>query len=116
MTADLTRNESGKEVKIPQDDVSIRGERLAFMEGVCWATAHMYEAARRIEPDRRAAVSVEGRDDVEVIVMSGQPAFAAKLRELAQVLEVEGWKEGRKRFPNFDPIPEPMKSGQSSGF
>ena len=98
------------------NDTTVRGEKLAFMEGVCWATAHMYEAARRIEPDRRGTVEVEGKPSVEVITKSGQPTFAQKLRELAEVLEVEGWKEARIRWPNFDPSPAPMKAGQSSGF
>jgi hypothetical protein len=117
MTADLTKNVlSGKEVKVPQDDVSVRGEKLAFMEGVCWVTAQLFESARRIRPDQRGTVTVDGKPPVEAILKSGNPAFAAHLEALAETIEIEGFKEAQKRFPNFEPTPEPMKRGESTGF
>lgn len=108
MTEDLTRN------KLSTPNLT-RSERLAFMEGVCWATAHMYEAARVVEPDKREIVTVEGKPPTEVITKAGQPAFAHKLRQLAAVLEVEGSIASKKRFPDFEPLTAPMKRGESSG-
>lgn len=97
-------------------NVEIRGERLAFMEGVCWVTAHLFEAGRRVENDQRGVIKVEGKPNVEAVLKSGNPAFAKLLREMAETIEVEGFKEAHKRFPNFDPSPAPMRAGQSSGF
>jgi hypothetical protein len=115
MTADLTKNILGKEVKIPQDNVSERAETVAFLEGVMWVVAHLYEASRRVRDDQRGTVEVEGKPPIEVITESGNPQFAKQLVELAETISQCGLEEAHKRFQKFDPIPEPSKRGESTG-
>lgn len=109
MTADLSKNTlTGKEVKIPQDDVSERAEFTAFLEGISWVIGHLYEAARRVRDDVRNSDGA--------ITQSGNPQFAEHLVELAEVIAQDGFKEAQKRFTKFDPIPAPSKGGKSTGF
>lgn len=93
-----------------------RAEQYAFLEGVMWVAGHMREAARRVRDDVRGMVEVEGKPPVEAIIKSGNPEFARQLTELADTIEQCGLAEAAKRYPNFDPLPEPMKAGESSGF
>lgn len=93
-----------------------RPERLAFMEGVCWVTSHIFETARRVAPDQRGIVEVDGKAPIEAILKSGNPAFASHLMRLAELIEVAGHSESKKRFPDFDPLPPAKKAGESCGF
>ena len=94
----------------------VRAEQLAFLEGVMWVASHMHEASRRIRDDQRGMIEVDGKPPVEAIIKSGNPAFAEQLVELANTIAQEGLIEAVMRYPNFDPLPKPMKAGESSGF
>lgn len=116
MAANLTRNTLGPKLKLPQDDVSERAETTSFLEGVCWVTGHLREAAMRVGTDKRGLIEVEGKSPIEAVIRMGSPAFAVMFKELAEVLEQEAFKEAHKRYPKFDRTPEPSKAGESTGF
>ena len=99
MTADLTRS-----------------EQHAFLEGIGWVAAHLYEAARRVRDDKRGMIEVEGKPSVEAIIKPGDPAFAEQLTELADSIMQGGLEEAVRRYPKFDPLPKAAKGGQTSGF
>lgn len=74
-----------------------RAETVAFLEGVTWVTGAMREAALRVDPSKH-----------------GAKAEIKYLRDIAEVIEQGMFGEAVKRYPKFDPLPKPMKSGEST--
>jgi hypothetical protein len=67
-------------------DEPMTAYNTAFRDGVLWVARQLRAAADKVEPPTRGIIERDSKT-FNVIVTSGQPHFARKLREVASELE-----------------------------
>jgi len=79
----------------------INDSRRAFTTGVEWATQHLLAAASLVEVDQMGDVKMPDGSTRTATIATGSPAYAKRLRGLAEALSVESQTAAPQMYPDW---------------